>query len=511
MAGGSNIRLLSNTINSRGLVFSALLVCLFCSAAFGQPWDGNGIEGDPYQIWTPNDMQAIGADNSFWDAHFKLMADIDLGAYTGTSFNVIGASYSNSFKGVFDGNGHNISNFTYSSSGANYIGVFGYINDPNAEIRNLGLVSADVNAGPGEAVSTLAGRLGFGTICNCYARGGTVSAYRAAGGLVGANEGTIINCYVTTSVSGNYKIGGLVGQSSGEILYCYSAGSVSGADDVGGLLGIKHSGSTTSYSFWDIETSGQTISAGGIGKTTAEMRTASTFKTWGCDGAWTIAEGVDYPRLWWENALGEPIQTEAYSGGCGTSENPYLISTAEQMNAIGAYLEDWDKHFKLTADIDLSSYTGTAFNIIGNKTTKFTGVFDGNGHTISNFTYTSTGTDNIGLFGYVNGPNAEVKNLVINNPNISAGTSGKHVGPLVGYLKSGKISGCGIDGGTVSGAAYLCTAPPNSLRAFVAEGNSVFGIHENDTLDHAVNDSPQLISLPGNLFLCYPNPEISVL
>jgi hypothetical protein len=59
-----------------------------------------------------------------------------------------------------------------------------------------------------------------------------------------------------------------------------------------------------------------------------------------------------------------PAQAQ-YGGGGGTAENPFLIYTAEQMNAIGVNPDDFDKHFKLMADIDLSSYTGTDFNIIG--------------------------------------------------------------------------------------------------------------------------------------------------
>ena len=73
-----------------------------------------------------------------------------------------------------------------------------------------------------------------------------------------------------------------------------------------------------------------------------------------------------------------------YGGGTGEPNDPYLICTAEQMNAIGANPSDWDKHFKLMADIDLAAYTGTAFNIIGHEKRgkPFTGVFDGNGQTI---------------------------------------------------------------------------------------------------------------------------------
>jgi hypothetical protein len=59
-----------------------------------------------------------------------------------------------------------------------------------------------------------------------------------------------------------------------------------------------------------------------------------------------------------------PAQAK-YGGGTGEPNDPYLIYTAGQMNEIGAEPNDWDKYFKLMADIDLSNYTGTDFNVIG--------------------------------------------------------------------------------------------------------------------------------------------------
>ena len=64
------------------VIFLVVLVCLISRLGYGAPWAGSGTGGDPYQIWTAEDMQAIGADANYWDACFKLMADIDLGAYT---------------------------------------------------------------------------------------------------------------------------------------------------------------------------------------------------------------------------------------------------------------------------------------------------------------------------------------------------------------------------------------------------------------------------------------------
>jgi len=89
----------------------------------------------------------------------------------------------------------------------------------------------------------------------------------------------------------------------------------------------------------------------------------------------------------------DAVGQRKYGGGTGEPNDPYLIYTAEQMNEIGADSNNWDKHFKLMAAIDLSSYTGTSFNIIGYNDWRgnkpFRGVFDGNDKTISNFTYNS--------------------------------------------------------------------------------------------------------------------------
>ena len=69
---------------------------------------------------------------------------------------------------------------------------------------------------------------------------------------------------------------------------------------VGGLVGDNRYGEIYYGCFWDIETSGQTDSDGGKGRNTDEMQTMSTFKWDFKTPIWTIDEGVDYPRLWWE-------------------------------------------------------------------------------------------------------------------------------------------------------------------------------------------------------------------
>ena len=63
------------------------LISLTRGASYG---GGSGTPEDPYQIWTAAQMNTIGLNSSDWDKCFKLMDDIDMLAYTGTSYNIIG-------------------------------------------------------------------------------------------------------------------------------------------------------------------------------------------------------------------------------------------------------------------------------------------------------------------------------------------------------------------------------------------------------------------------------------
>ncbi len=198
---------------------------------------GLGTGNYPYLIYDANQMNAIGADSNDWDAHFKLMADIDLGGYTGTSFNIIGNS-STAFTGVFDGNVHTISNFSYSAATGLRIGLFGVIDNPNAEIRDVVLIDPNISLGMGDHIGGLVGLVRDGNVSGCYVEGGYISARNYIGGLVGTmDDGSITNSHANGSISGQGYVGGLVGWAGGDVSNCFFDGSVSGTDGVGGLAG----------------------------------------------------------------------------------------------------------------------------------------------------------------------------------------------------------------------------------------------------------------------------------
>ncbi len=221
----------------RGVLFACFLVYLIAIPAQAKYDYGTGEPNNPYRISDANNMNEIGLHPEDWGAHFLLVNDINLIGYTGTQFNIIGTSGSNTFTGVFDGNGHSISNFTYASTGTSYIGIFGCIYDVSAVVKDLELIDPNVSAGTGYYVGALVGAVYGGTISNCCSNG-VVSGADEVGGLVGHNNGMITDCNTHGEVLGTAdNIGGLVGYNAGTIKYCYSSSDVWGDDDVGGLIG----------------------------------------------------------------------------------------------------------------------------------------------------------------------------------------------------------------------------------------------------------------------------------
>lgn len=202
--------------------------------------------------------------------------------------------------GLVGDGGSSISNSyaTGSVSGNGYVGgLMGSNYSRVVDCYATGSVSGDY------AVGGLVGA-SYSSIYNCYATG-SVDGNDYVGGLVGRNgvDARLSNCYATGSGNGISYVGGLVGASYSSISNCYATGSISGNDYVGGLLG-KLVGGDILNSFWDIETSGTTTSAGGEGKTTEQMQDIDTYLNAGWDfntPIWEMCPDTnDYPHLWWE-------------------------------------------------------------------------------------------------------------------------------------------------------------------------------------------------------------------
>lgn len=145
------------------------------------------------------------------------------------------------------------------------------------------------------------------------------------------------------------------------------------------------------------------------------------------------------------------VSGEKYGGGEGTEQSPYLIYTPSQLKQIGDNWEDWDKHFRLMADIDLSDYDGVDFHIISNDWQEpFMGVFDGAWHVISNLTFDTEAFFNyVGLFGAI-GAGSEIRNVGIQFPKMHG--EGNGVGALVGCVTGGIVRNCWAEDVNIWGA-----------------------------------------------------------
>lgn len=145
-----------------------------------------------------------------------------------------------------------------------------------------------------------------------------------------------------------------------------------------------------------------------------------------------------------------PRSEARYSGGSGSVENPYLIGTAQDLVDLGHEMEDWSRCFRQIADIDMNDLPGAETCPIGNGDLPFSGVFDGGGKAIANFTCTCGGANSLGLFGQVRGYEAEIRNVVLTDPNVDSETS-EYVGALVGRLSSGAVLDCRVVDARVTG------------------------------------------------------------
>lgn len=159
------------------------------------------------------------------------------------NWNPIGGK--NPFKGIFDGNGHTVSDLYINSSSSN-LGLFGYVD--GAEIKNVtvqGNVTGFYEEGNEQSGQYVGLVLGVGTtkskLENCESRG-SVTGCSNVGGIAGlVPRGTITLCINRATVTGSSQsgkyIGGIVGYGKG-LSFCANYADITAeGSSVGGLVG----------------------------------------------------------------------------------------------------------------------------------------------------------------------------------------------------------------------------------------------------------------------------------
>ncbi len=151
------------------------------------------------------------------------------------------------------------------------------------------------------------------------------------------------------------------------------------------------------------------------------------------------------------NLLSIPVYAK-YSGGTGEPNDPYQIATAADLIAFGGEPNDYNKHFIMTADIDLDPDLpgGRVFGdaliapdnsggVGGHSGAPFRGVFDGRGHTIANLHIMGKYGYDAGLFGMLDG--------LVKDVNLTdVAVIGSPCGAIAGLNHGGMILRCHVSG-----------------------------------------------------------------
>jgi trimeric autotransporter adhesin len=371
-----------------------------------------GVEGST----TGTDLQGMNLGG-----FYVLGADIDASASAGWNgglgFSPIGNG-TTGFTGQFDGFLHTVTGLTINRPTQDYVGLFGATGTGSA-VRHVGVINSNITGnnyvGALVGQNTVNSRLTYSSgnvtgnnfVGGLYGRNtafttisystANVSGNDSVGGFVGLNNGllaatnaNISNSYATGNVIGVTNVGGFVGSNEGRMTLNYSTGAVSGITNVGGFAGNNVSnstnnsaltlnvaanttgGSSTYSNFYNLNTSGQSTSATGIGLTSSEFTQSAKFTTVGIctaaacppatlanapftgSGAWVFS-GQSAP------ILGAFLRPVVVTLGSSTKEYDGKISTS------GATFTSATNSFtpNMSLVLGTATYTGTRGTDVG--------------------------------------------------------------------------------------------------------------------------------------------------
>ena len=133
------------------------------------------------------------------------------------------------------------------------------------------------------------------------------------------------------------------------------------------------------------------------------------------------------------------------------SDGSYTVTSADGLMNIAKLVNGGKTDINITLDTDID-LTGKNWTPIGTSfSNKYTGTFDGGGHTIKGLTVT-TNDQFVGLFGSI-GNAGTVKNVMMEGVQITSNHMSGSIGGVVGY-SWGTIENCSVSG-SVSGTIFV--------------------------------------------------------
>ena len=372
-----------------------------------------------------------------------LTADIDMYGYEWTPIGDSAASYpSNSFCGEFDGAGHTIFNLESAAgreSNRDTNAADGLFGTLCGEVRNVNLDNVKINGT--HWVGAIVGYSSTNTatvIENCHVTNANLTSSPVIpvgpDGLNGYNNGD--------------KVGGIIGYLvvGDKVVNCsVENATITGFRDLGGIAGYS------TGTIQDCSVYGVTIIQDDTNAYTADTTTLGEI----------VGRNVN-------SILNNNTSSNVT---IITDETKVVIKTKEDLikfaDAVNNGTEDYNgKVVILTENIDLA---GVDWTPIGTTVNHFSGVFDGQGHKISNLNVNKPDSEGVGLFGWVS--DGSVRNLYVDNATVTGKSSvgvitgaytvdiiechitglvqvtGNYkVGGIVGYVY-GDVTNCSIDAG----------------------------------------------------------------
>ncbi len=255
----------------------------------------------------------------------ELTNDIDLKE---EAFVPIGNTYSNAYKGTFDGQGYFIHNL-YISGADSAAGLFGYVNGASIQgilvdgeiqgssialggivgkstgkttISSCGNYANVTNAGSSGAAAGILANGDNGTIVDaCFNRGQITAVERASGIAAEMSLSTIQNCYNAGDIYAK-RAGGIGNGRSATFANCYNIGMISGPEDKEFACSIAHASYGEYENCYYLKNCApDELEVAGVGMSKTAMKEASFVSELGNDNWKSAGEGkFVYPVLSWE-------------------------------------------------------------------------------------------------------------------------------------------------------------------------------------------------------------------
>jgi len=347
-----------------------------------QPCSGSGTSTDPYLIsnkgnlcWFSDVTNGYSGLTRNLEAQGKLTTDLDMKGLTFTSIALYSDKYSTGtyFKGVFDGQGHVISNLSVTAPETYEAG---FVSRLQGTVKNLILYKETVKAKPYvlARIGGIAGLTHTNAVISCC-------------GVIGAT--------LTNENDKTVQLGGIVGQySKGSIAYTFTDhNKFFGVGD----LSIHTNCFENVSSDW--KTSGELcfkLNGGAVSGQTWHQNLTGT------KDSYPIPTATNHSTVY--ITLNSSCEL-AYTNTAYTSQTLSVnVGTAAQLNNVARLYTNGftggKVNVSLTGNIDYKSYT-TAADMIGNADHPYSGIFNANGYTV-NVAF-NTSEQYAALFRYLDG------------------------------------------------------------------------------------------------------------